>query len=268
MLSIGEFARLAGVSVRMLRHYDRLGLLTPARVDAFTGYRRYAADQLERADRLVALKDLGFTLEQVGRILDDQLDARQWRSLLEARADELRAAIVADTSRLQAVEARLSALREENSMSHSDFHTKALPALELAAVVAQVGESDNVGDVVGPLFDRLVQTLATTGTQRRGPDIGYYSGDGETLTAAAAAQVAPDSVPDGLTAVALPAVPRALVTTWTGGEISGIQQGWQALVREVEARELTGVGPCREVYLRTPFDGGSAWVVELQQPLG
>ncbi|GAA0489344.1 MerR family transcriptional regulator [Microbacterium aurantiacum] len=75
MLSIGEFARLAGVSVRMLRHYDRLGLLRPERVDLHSGYRRYAAAQLERANQLVALKDLGFTLEQVGVLLDDGVDA-------------------------------------------------------------------------------------------------------------------------------------------------------------------------------------------------
>ena len=59
MVSIGEFARLVGVSVRMLRHYDRLGLLEPARVDEYTGYRSYSTAQLDRANRLVALKDAG-----------------------------------------------------------------------------------------------------------------------------------------------------------------------------------------------------------------
>ncbi|WP_296193289.1 MerR family transcriptional regulator [uncultured Microbacterium sp.] len=69
MLSIGEFARLVGVSVRMLRHYDRLGLLVPARVDEYSGYRFYSAAQLDRANRLVALKDLGFRLDEVGESL-------------------------------------------------------------------------------------------------------------------------------------------------------------------------------------------------------
>src|SRR6476660_3103900 len=58
MLSIGDFARLAGVSVRMLRHYDALGLLRPARVDPDSGYRTYTTAQLDRSNRLVALKDL------------------------------------------------------------------------------------------------------------------------------------------------------------------------------------------------------------------
>lgn len=46
MFSIGEFARLGGVSVRTLRHYDEIGLLRPATVDQDTGYRGYTADQL------------------------------------------------------------------------------------------------------------------------------------------------------------------------------------------------------------------------------
>ena len=67
MLSIGDFARLGQVSVRMLRHYDGIGLLEPARVDPATGYRWYDAGQFTRLNRILALKDLGFTLDQCGR---------------------------------------------------------------------------------------------------------------------------------------------------------------------------------------------------------
>ena len=71
MIHIGEFARLGQVSMRMLRHYDQLGLLTPDRVDPWTGYRSYSAGQLARLNRIVALKGLGFPLTQVARLLDD-----------------------------------------------------------------------------------------------------------------------------------------------------------------------------------------------------
>jgi hypothetical protein len=64
MFSIGEFARHGRVSVRMLRHYDAIGLLRPASVDAATGYRFYQARQLAELNRIIALKDLGFTLQQ------------------------------------------------------------------------------------------------------------------------------------------------------------------------------------------------------------
>src|SRR5258707_1385448 len=69
MFSIGDFAGLSRISVRMLRHYDAIGLLRPAQVDPGSGYRFYTADQLSRVNRIIALKDLGFTLAQVQAIL-------------------------------------------------------------------------------------------------------------------------------------------------------------------------------------------------------
>jgi DNA-binding transcriptional MerR regulator len=65
MLNIGEFARLGQVSPRMLRHYDQLGLLTPDRVDPGSGYRFYGVHQLGRLHRIVALRDMGFGLDQI-----------------------------------------------------------------------------------------------------------------------------------------------------------------------------------------------------------
>lgn len=89
MFSIGDFARHGRVSVRMLRHYDALGLLRPARVDPATGYRSYAAGQLARLNRIVALKDLGFTLDQVATLLADEIPAEQVRGMLTLRRAEL-----------------------------------------------------------------------------------------------------------------------------------------------------------------------------------
>mgnify|MGYP000426261962 CR=1 FL=1 len=67
MFKIGEFSKLSRISIRMLRHYDAIGLLAPARVDECTGYRSYRAKQFARLNRIVALKELGFTLDQVRR---------------------------------------------------------------------------------------------------------------------------------------------------------------------------------------------------------
>jgi DNA-binding transcriptional MerR regulator len=69
MLTISEFARLGQVSPRMLRHYGETGLLEPAQIDARTGYRFYDVAQLARLRRLVALRELGFSLEQIRPIL-------------------------------------------------------------------------------------------------------------------------------------------------------------------------------------------------------
>ena len=68
MLQIGEFSRLSRISVRMLRHYDQVGLLKPAEQDAQTGYRRYAVSQLAEANRITVLRDLGFPIREIGRL--------------------------------------------------------------------------------------------------------------------------------------------------------------------------------------------------------
>ncbi|SRR6266496_3813806 len=79
MFSIGEFARHGRVSVRMLRHYDAIGLLRPACVDPASGYRFYQAGQLADLNRVIALKDLGFTLQQVQAILAEKVSAAELR---------------------------------------------------------------------------------------------------------------------------------------------------------------------------------------------
>lgn len=88
-LKIGEFSVLGRVSVRMLRHYEKRGLLVPAETDSFTSYRYYTLDQLPRLNRIIALKELGFSLEQVGGILANDPPVAEMRSLRNERRELL-----------------------------------------------------------------------------------------------------------------------------------------------------------------------------------
>src|SRR5678815_5514300 len=85
MIKIGEFSKLVQVPVATLRYYDQVGLLKPVEVDNFTGYRYYSASQLPRLHRILALKGLGFSLEQIGAALDDGLTPEQMRGMLKLR---------------------------------------------------------------------------------------------------------------------------------------------------------------------------------------
>ena len=89
MFKIGDFSRLSCVPVKTLRYYDELGLLRPAHVDRFTGYRYYAIDQLPRLNRILALKDLGFSLDQTIQLLNDELTPAQMREILRMKQAEL-----------------------------------------------------------------------------------------------------------------------------------------------------------------------------------
>ena len=106
MFAIGEFARHGRVSVRMLRHYDAIGLLRPAYVDPTTGYRSYTAGQFADLNRIVALKDLGFGLEQVRTMIADEISPAELRALLTIRRAELESTVAESYARLAQVESR------------------------------------------------------------------------------------------------------------------------------------------------------------------
>ena len=95
LLSIGRFARLAGLSVGALRHYDELDLLRPAYIDRFTGYRRYRRAQLETARTIARLRDLELPLDEIREVLamDDPAEQRRrlaaHRARIEARTNRL-----------------------------------------------------------------------------------------------------------------------------------------------------------------------------------
>ncbi len=92
MYKISDFAALGLVSAKMLRHYATISLLTPTYTDPLTGYRYYTVDQLKRLNWIVALKDLGFSLEQIAALIDSGLSADQFHDTLLERRAEVRSA--------------------------------------------------------------------------------------------------------------------------------------------------------------------------------
>ena len=82
MLKIGDFSKLSRISIRMLRHYDEIGILHPECVDDFTGYRYYSEAQLPLAGRIQALKSLGFGLSVIKEILAKYEDAGEMERFL------------------------------------------------------------------------------------------------------------------------------------------------------------------------------------------
>jgi DNA-binding transcriptional MerR regulator len=133
MFSIGEFARLGAVSVRTLRHYDEIGLLHPAKVDPNTGYRSYAADQLGQLNRIMALKDLGFSLEQTRKLISG-ITLEELRGMLALRRAQLEQELDEYVTRLRGVEARLRYIEGENAMPADDITVKKIPAMGVVAI--------------------------------------------------------------------------------------------------------------------------------------
>jgi len=106
VIRIGDFARLGQVSVVTLRHYDDIGLLKPESVDQFTGYRYYSVDQLAQLNRILALKDLGFSLQQIEQVLSG-VTLEELRGMLKMKHAEVDHAIGAERERLSRITARI-----------------------------------------------------------------------------------------------------------------------------------------------------------------
>ncbi|MBO1419425.1 MerR family transcriptional regulator [Streptomyces sp. FH025] len=272
MLNIGDFASHGRVSVRMLRHYDAIGLLRPARVDPATGYRFYEAGQLARLNRVIALKELGFTLQQVRAVLDEQVDVAELRGMLRLRRAQLAEAIAADEQRLARVEARLRTIESEGSMSQHDVVVKPVPSVRVAqlAGVARSYEPEDITPVIGPLFDELCRRVAGAGIGEVGPSVARYEdspeGDGSVVIRVGV-QVA-SSVKEGrddFEVVDLPPIEEAATIVHRGSMDEAVGS-FQALARFIDENGYRSVGYARERYLEVPQDV-SGWVVELQEPV-
>ena len=116
----GAFARAAGVTVRTVRYYDQIGLLRPAEVDPASGYRAYTPAQLHDLRRILDLKALDFTLEEIGAVLAGALTPHDMRGLLEAKRDEARRPAREAAERLERLDRWLAGLGEGGATAGSD----------------------------------------------------------------------------------------------------------------------------------------------------
>ncbi|WP_226344273.1 MerR family transcriptional regulator [Agilicoccus flavus] len=258
---IGDFARLGQVSVRMLRHYDATGLLRPVHVDEWTGYRSYDPEQLPALNRIIALRDLGFSLDQIGGLVADGPSSEELRGMYRLRRSQIEDEMRAARTRLATIESRLRMIEKENTMP-TDYVLKTVPAVRLAALRATL-DPDSVGEHVGPMFRRVEEALSPTGANLRVPMATYdFTDTGMNVVVGFAHDGEP---PAGLEVVDLP-VTTAVCGVHVG-PMTTIGESWQQLHRWIVDGEHDFAGPCRELYVRSESEDQADWVTELQQPV-
>lgn len=134
MFTVGEFSRLAQVSKRSLRFYDEIGLLKPAHVDPFTGYRFYSAAQMPELNRILALKELGLSLEQIQQILRDKVSTEELQGMLLLKKAEIERELQEEMQRIRRIESRLQLVRDAETNRPLNVVTKRIPALPVLSV--------------------------------------------------------------------------------------------------------------------------------------
>ncbi len=277
MFKIGEFSRFSRVSVKMLRHYDEIGLLRPAHVDPFTNYRYYTADQLPHLNRIILLKDLDFSLEQIAEFLNEELSFDEIRGVLKLKRAEIKARMQADRQRLAVLERVTMQLKHEMPLLSHVVIVREITAQWVVSIRRHISFSDDVST----LFEQLEATVARYDARATAPPLMIYH-DMEFVEGRQDVEVVVPVVkgfdpPEDVQTYTLPGGKMACIV-YTGDYTNTdplIRQfpGWLA------ANGCRAAGPLREVYLRFGADNvgytlpdayladvAAAYVTELQLP--
>ena len=134
MIRIGDFSKLTRISIRMLRHYDDLGLLKPETVDSFTGYRYYALAQLRTANRIAALRDMGFNLASVAEMMKQYHDPHALKAFLSVKLEEVREQEREARNRSTLIETAMKRLGKDGNSMKYDVTLKTMPRRVVASL--------------------------------------------------------------------------------------------------------------------------------------
>jgi DNA-binding transcriptional MerR regulator len=262
LLTIGEFARATHLSIKALRHYDDIALLTPAEVDAASGYRHYSTSQVPTALLIRRFRDLEMPIDQVRQVLDaNDRDTRD--AVIVAHLEQMQ-------QRLEETQALVSALHTlltggGATLAVEFRHAQPTTAVAMTERVAW----DDVEPWLGDAFARLHEHLESAGIDASGPDGALYTS--EFFDAHQGAVTAfvplPDAVPLlGIEAQVLPAVPYAVVVHT--GPFDEIDQAYAALGTYIAERMIGAEGPVRENYLPADEDERTevCWPVLRSEP--
>jgi DNA-binding transcriptional MerR regulator len=265
MLRIGDFSRLTQVSVRMLRHYDEMGLLKPAHIDHETGYRYYSASQIPRLMRILAFQDLGFSLRQIGHLLSRALSPDELRGMILQKQAELEDHLRVEEERLARAKARLRLIVDEGS--GYDVIVRDVQPQWVASVRGTISAHSHIGS----LFDRLFTHSELLRIRGLPAVIWHDDSYRETEIDAEAMICLPekmDSVPAGIEVYQLPAALMACVVHQ--GAYDSLPAAYAALVRWLDTSGYQIAGAGREIYLHhdsTPGRDQESNVTEIQCPV-
>lgn len=256
MFKIGDFSQLGQVSVRALRHYEELGLLKPGQIDKFTGYRYYTVDQLPRLHRILALKDLGLSLEEIGSLLDSDLPAERLHSLLVNKQRTIEAQLREESARLARVAARIRQLEQEGQSPRYEVVTKALPAQTIVATRATVPRLEDMPEyrerLLTQLYDWLRQQRLDYGDEVVVYHIPTYTDVNIDMSIGvnveSALRLPPNSEAAGITRRQLLAAPLA-ASSIHHGPLPEIAEVVSNLYRWLGTHGYASAGPYREIHL-------------------
>lgn len=268
MLKIGDFSKLARVTIKALRYYDELGLLKPVKVDQFTGYRYYSDSQLASLNRIIALKDMGLSLEEISRLQQENVSIAHILDLLHTKQSEIKQKLETEAERLRRVEEWLKQTEKEGKMPEHEIVIKKIPAQKVVSVRKILPNYQSVGE----LFQQIPPYIFKSGGQMTAPpmliiyDEEFKEKDVDVEVAFPVSKVLPSK--GEIKCGELPGYDQ-MATTIHKGAYETISSGYSALGKWIGTNGYRIIGPSRESYLTDPSRGTppSEYITEIQFPV-
>jgi len=273
MFRIGEFSRIGSVTIDTLRHYDALGLLKPANVDPSTGYRYYTAKQLQALNQILALKEVGFSLEEIARILRDKPTADELRGMLKAQLVLAESAIETAQLRREKIQARLNYLTLEENMPAYEVTLKPTEVVTVAAIRETVPTIEQVSNRLGEMFNTIANWMKANKLPFGAPMTIYHN---ESYTRenvdTECAFIIPNTEPDKVVSPVNPirvrqmeAFPHMATTIVTDGKHESFKLAYNSIGQWIGDHGYHIVGAPRELYYGSPET--KDYTAEIQFPV-
>ena len=269
MFKIGDFSRLSRVSVKALRYYNEIGLMKPAAVDQYSGYRYYSAEQFSRLNRIVALKEAGLSLEEISSLLDIGLSAAKINEIIRGRITAIREQVNETADRLDRLEEWLRQIDKEGKMPEYQVTLKNVDPLLVASIRETLPAYSEVSRLYEELFKYLGKSFAfPSGT----PMAIYHDTEYRERDADMEAVVPIKRKVRGTSRIKvgeLPGVPQ-MACVLHKGDYNSLGQAYQALTAWIEKNGYHITGSSREVYIQGPGRGGKdpvSFITEVQFPV-
>ncbi len=274
MFRIGEFSKIAMTAVSQLRYYDQIGLFQPGHIDEFTGYRYYSAAQLPELNRILAMKELGLSLEQIKELVEDNVSAEELRGMLMLKKAQVMQGLQSEMKRLHHIEARLHQMEKGDDSAPDDVIIKSLPRQHLFGFRTILPSLMD-----GPAYRIEINELVPKKIHER--DLGYFAAiihnDGFSIQDVDAelgylmekesAELLQLSSGHQLRSRVLDAVETAACIVRVGGMEKGYDCYGDA-GHWLEANNYQLAGPIREVFIKqVPMERIDEMVCEIQMPI-
>ena len=282
MIKIGDFSKLAHVSIKTLHHYGDLGLLKPAHIDRYTGYRYYNLEQLGQLNRILALKELGFSLEQVAQLMHEDLSTAEMRGMLRLKQMELAEKVEEESARLARVAMRLRQIEVDGCPPKREVALKDVPAQTVLSARAVAASEEQLAPARRSLQQLIQNYLDSARLKATSPwftllnDLPYQETDLEVSLAVGVdlrrGQRAGDWEGTPVDLQELDAVP-SMASVIHAGEFDLLPQTYSFLYGWTQSNGYQFTGSCREIYLSEagvnshPVSSLEPGMVEVQCPV-